>query len=75
MLGGTDNTTIEDFSFAYDSGQEYRMGNTYGIQNSSIPLEVKIRYRTWNQLHTVQYDVLFEFIINDSGTWDVVLSN
>jgi len=75
IQGGSDNTTIEDFSLAFDSGQEYRMGNTFGIQNSSVPLDVKIRYRTWNQLHSIQYDVLFDFIINDTGTWEVVLSN
>jgi hypothetical protein len=75
MQGGAENTTIEEFSLAYDSGEEYRMGNVYGIQNSSVPLDVKIRYRTWNQLHSVQYDVFFDFVINDPGTWEVVLSN
>lgn len=75
LQGGSDNTTIEDFSLFYDSGTEYRMTNTYGIQNISLPLYVKITYRTWNQLHTVQYEVFFEFTINDPGTWDVVISN
>ena len=75
LQGGTDNATIEDFSLSYDSGAEYRMTNTYGIQNTSLPLYVKITYRTWNQLHTIQYDVLFEFTIYDPGTWDVAISN
>ena len=75
LQGGIDNTTIEDFSLAYDSGGEYRMANTYGIQNTSVPLHVKVTYLTWNQLHSVQYEVLFEFTVNDPGTWDVVISN
>jgi hypothetical protein len=75
LQGGSDNTTIEDFSLSYDSGNEYRMTNIYGIQNTSLPLDVKITYRTWNQLHTAQYEVLFEFTIYDPGTWEVVISN
>jgi hypothetical protein len=75
MLGGSDNTEIEDFTLAYTSGSEYRNGVTYGIEHSSLPLEVTVRYITWNQLHTVQYDVLFEFTIFDPGTWNVTIIN
>jgi|PlaIllAssembly_1097288.scaffolds.fasta_scaffold467121_1 hypothetical protein len=75
LLGGTDNSEIEDFSLAYTSGSEYRNTGTYGIQNTSVPLDVVVRYRTWNQLHSAQYDVLFEFTINDPGTWNVTIIN
>lgn len=75
MQGGGDNSTIEDFALAYDTGEEYRSGNIYGIQNASFPLYVKITYRTWNQLHTSQYNVIFEFTIYDPGVWDVILNN
>ena len=75
MLGGSDNTQVEDFSLAYSSGSEYRIGPAYGIQNSLVPLEVTVRYKTWNQLHTAQYEVFFEFTIDDPGTWNVTLTN
>jgi hypothetical protein len=75
LQGGSDNTTIEDFSLAYDSGEEYRMGNTFGIQNTLFPLDVIVKYRSWNLFHTAQYDVIFEFTIYDPGTWDVVITN
>lgn len=75
LQNGSDNTLIEDFSCAFDSGAEYRLGNIYGIQNTSLPLFVKVTYRSWNQLHTSEYDVKFEFVINDPGTWEVVLNN
>jgi hypothetical protein len=75
LLNGMDNTEIEDFSMAYDSGNEYRMGNIYGIENSSLPLYVKITYRTWNTFHAVQSDVLYEFVIYYPGTWNVTLCN
>jgi len=75
LMGGSDNTQVEDFSIAYSSGTEYRSSPVYGIQNTSLPLDVTIRYRTWNQLHTVQYDVIFEITIEDPGTWMVSLTN
>jgi hypothetical protein len=75
LLGGSDNSTVENFSLAYDSGDEYRLGSSYGIQNATFPMYVKVTYRTWNQLHTIQYDVIFEFTLNEPGTWEVVLNN
>ncbi len=75
LLGGTENTEIEDFSLAYTNGSEYRNVGTYGIQNTNVPLDVTVRYRTWNQLHSAQYDVLFEFTIIDPGTWNVTIIN
>jgi len=75
LQGGQDNLGIEDFSIYFDSGEEYRSGAGFGIQNVRFPLDVKIKYRTWNQLHTVQFDVIFEFTMLQPGTWQVNISN
>ena len=75
LMGGMDNPEVEDFSIAYSSGYEYQNVGTYCIDNISLPLDVVVRYKTWNQLHTVQYEVLFDFTIFDTGTWNVSLSN
>jgi hypothetical protein len=75
MLGGGENTEVENFSIASDSGSEYRNTGIYGIQNSSVPLFVKVSYRSWNQMHTALYDVMFEFTINDPGNWNITLTN
>lgn len=75
LLGGSDNVEIEDFSLAFNSGNEYRSGPFYGIQYASLPLEVTVRYRTWNQLHTAQYDVVYEFTIVEHGIWSLTLIN
>jgi hypothetical protein len=75
LLNGMDNTDIEDFSMEYDSGNEYRMGNIYGIENSSLPLYVKVTYRTWNTFHAVQSDVIYEFVVYCPGTWNVTICN
>jgi hypothetical protein len=72
---GTDNTDIEDFYMGYDSGCQYRMGNVYGIENSSLPLYVKITYKSWNAFHAVQVDVNYELVIFYPGTWDVTICN
>jgi hypothetical protein len=72
---GIDNTDIEDFSLAFNSGNEYRMGNMIGIENSSLPLYVKVTYRSWNTFHAVQVDVIYEFMIFSPGTWDVMICN
>jgi hypothetical protein len=74
-IGGMDNISIEGFSMVYDSGSEYRSGNYYGLDNVRYPLSVKIKYRSWNQLMSSQFNVVFEFVINEPGTWDVVIQN
>jgi hypothetical protein len=74
-LGGLPNTDIEDFSMVYSSGEEYRMGLVYGIQNVDFPVNVRITYLTWNILHTVQSNSTIEFIINEPGSWDVNVQN
>jgi hypothetical protein len=75
LQGGTDNTSVEDFSLAYDSGSEYRNGNYYGIENVRYPLTVIVKYRSWNQIRTSQFNVNFEFVISQPGSWDVVIIN
>ena len=75
MQNGMDNTEIEDLFLAYDSGMEYRMGNTYGIENSRFPLYVKVTYKSWNTFHAVQSDVIYEFVIYAPGMWDVTICN
>ncbi len=75
MQGGSDNVTIEDFSMSYTSGDEYRNGPYFCIQNITFPVDVKVKYRAWNQLRTSQFNVIFEFTITEPGTWDVMVSN
>jgi hypothetical protein len=75
LQNGMNNNGIEDFSVSYDSGNEYQAGNLFGIENSSLPLYVKVTYRSWNTFHAVQFDVTYEFIVFYPGTWDVTLWN
>lgn len=75
LQAGSDNVAIENFSIASSSGSEYRSGKMYGIQNVLFPLDVKVRYMTWNKMRTGQIEVIFEFTINEPGAWEVTLNN
>jgi hypothetical protein len=75
MQGGVDNISIQDFSMIYNSGSESHNGNYYYLENVKYPLNLKIRYRSWNLMMTAQSDVTFEILINDPGSWDLTLYN
>jgi hypothetical protein len=74
-MGGAPNTTVQDFSMVYSSGEEFRMSNVYGIQNVTYPVTVLVTYLTWNVFHTIQTNITFEFQINEPGNWDVNIQN
>ncbi|MEN8229313.1 MAG: hypothetical protein ABFS38_14235 [Bacteroidota bacterium] len=74
-LAGKFNNDVEDFTMVCDSGEEYTSGRFIAIQNAILPYSVSIKYRTWNALHTSQSEVVFEFTINDPGTYEVSLTN
>jgi hypothetical protein len=75
MQAGNDNPSVEGFSLVFSSGNEYRSGNIAGIENSLVPLDIKVAYRSMNLIRTAQYDVRFEFTINEPGMWNVVINN
>ena len=75
MMGGVENIDVEDLNLAYSSGQEYRSGSWISLQNVTFPVDVKVTYRSWNQLHSVQFNVIFEFTISEPGSWEVTISN
>lgn len=74
-LGGAPNSTVQDFSMVQSSGDEFRPGNAYGLQNVTFPVTIRLQYRSWNLMHTVLSDVTFEFRINEPGSWEVNVQN
>lgn len=75
FMSGSYNVEISDFSMVSDTGSPMMLGQRYGIENAVIPYTVSLKYRTWNQLHTQQHDVIFEFTINEPGTFEVSIHN
>jgi len=74
-LAGNFNNDITSFTMVSDSGEEYQSGRYIGLQNAIVPYSVSIKYRTWNSLHSAQSEVVFEFTINDPGTYEISLTN
>ena len=66
---------ISNFSMLYSSGNEYISGTTDGIQDVRFPLHLKITYTVWNKVHTSQNSIVFEFVINEPGKWEVTIGN
>jgi hypothetical protein len=74
-LAGAFNTDIDAFSMDTSSGQEFESGRKQGIENAIVPYNVSIKYRVWNQMHSTQHDVFFDFTINEPGTFEVTITN
>ena len=74
-LAGNFNTGLGNFTMVCDSGNEYKSGRYLGIENAIVPYSVSIKYRTWNQLHTQMHEVVFDFTINEPGTFEVTITN
>jgi hypothetical protein len=75
FLGGNYNTGITDFSMISDTGEPIKVGQRYGIENGHVPYTVSLKYRTWNHLYSQQHNVIFEFRINEPGTFEVNIHN
>jgi len=75
MLGGLPNNDVQDFSLIYSSGDDFRLGSAYVIQNATFPVTIRITYLTWNVLRTVLSPAAIEFRINEPGNWDVSIQN
>jgi hypothetical protein len=77
LQSGTNNSFIENYSMSCSSGATYATGDPggYGIQDVFIPFEAQIKYIAWNKLRTVQYEVIFDFKINEPGSWLVIINN
>jgi hypothetical protein len=77
IRSGTNNSFIENFSASYSTGFVYNTGDPggYGIQDIIFPFEAQLKYSAWNKIHTVMIEVIFDFIINEPGSWEVIINH
>jgi len=75
FLSGSPNTDIADFMISSTSGSQIVFGRSIGFENVIFPVTMKFRYKTWNKLHTMRYDVMFEYEIKQAGEWQVAVHN
>jgi hypothetical protein len=60
--------------FPHISGSQYRPGSHTGIQNPLFPRDIKVTFSARNMFRTAKSDVIFDFTINQPGSWEVVLN-
>jgi hypothetical protein len=76
MQSGQVNTGIQNFRIFGDSGAQVLNFDVYGYENIEFfPFECKVNYITFNKLRTGRYDVIFNFVINEPGDWEIILHN
>jgi hypothetical protein len=74
IRGGIENSGVENFMIAHTSGSQYMSGSQTGIHNPLFPLDIKVTFTAWNMFRTAKSDVIFDFTINDPGSWEIVLN-
>jgi len=71
---GVENADMGGLSLYYSSGEEYHSSSYVGIQNPTFPIDIKVKFSALNYFHTASHDVIFEFTINEPGTWEVAIA-
>ncbi|HOF20292.1 MAG TPA: hypothetical protein PLO24_03495 [Bacteroidales bacterium] len=74
IRGGIENSGVDNLIIAHTSGSQYRSGSHTGIQNPLFPLDIKVTFTAWNMFRTAKSDVIFDFTINQPGSWEVVIN-
>ncbi|MCB0824463.1 MAG: hypothetical protein KDC09_17330 [Bacteroidales bacterium] len=74
-MNGMPNTSATNFTINTSSGIQSKRSNTYIFEEVSFPVECILRYKTWNKLHTAEHDVIFNFVIDQEGEWEVDIHN
>jgi hypothetical protein len=72
---GQINPRVSNLIMASNYGTQFNSGSYYGFENTYYPFNLKISYTTSNPISLASFDVVFECIINEPGTWEVILNN
>lgn len=72
---GTKNVDIRNFVVDYNSGSESR-GNGYIIlEGIKFPFVCNLSYATMDNMNSTLLNIVFNFTINEPGSWLLMLSN
>ncbi len=72
---GSRNSGISNFLMSSTSGAETKIGQSIGYDYIVFPVTIKLMYTSWNKMHTMQYNIKFDFEISEPGDWTVELNN
>jgi hypothetical protein len=75
MQNGGTNGSVSNVRLEGDSGNRMSINNAEGFENITFPFLCKINYETLNKFRTSTNSVIFEFIINKPGDWELILNN
>ena len=73
MGGG--NNDIRDLMLFGSSGTDRKFGSYIAFENVEFPFSANIRYKTKNKLNSVLLECELRFKIQQSGYWQVIISN
>ncbi|MEI6062539.1 MAG: hypothetical protein WCR72_17690, partial [Bacteroidota bacterium] len=72
---GSRNLGTSNFMISTSSGSDTKVGQSIGYDFVVFPVSIKIMYTTWNKMHTMPYEVKFDFEIFEPGDWTVEINN
>ncbi|MGK0365489.1 MAG: hypothetical protein ACI85O_002555 [Saprospiraceae bacterium] len=72
---GSPNTSVQDYRDFFTSGNDLFLNNAKTWQYMEYPFKVNLAYSTLSKLQQGRFTAYFNFIINEPGTWEVILHN
>ncbi|MCB9015635.1 MAG: hypothetical protein H6541_07535 [Lentimicrobiaceae bacterium] len=72
---GGRNSTISNLLISSSSGYETSLGQAFGFDAVTFPVNIKVMYTSMNKLHTSTIYVRFEFEISEPGDWTLDVHN
>ncbi len=72
---GARNISIENLKLISNNGTTSQSGSLVGFENIIFPVTIKVRYTTYNKLHTQKVNAVFEITIFEPGDYRIDLFN
>lgn len=66
---------VSDLNVVVNNGNRIVGNYTEGFENIIFPFICQVNYRTQNKFKTSTYNVMFEIVINEPGSWEIFLYN
>jgi hypothetical protein len=65
----------QDFFLSASSGKEIFHSPKIGYEEVTFPFKGSIKYKAWNKLRTIEYELFLEIEITQPGNWVVEIQN
>lgn len=75
MQGGTNNSSTSNLILTSTSGNQFANGVYFGVEQVVYPVSIRVSYSSSNLLRSGRFDCVGEFVITQSGNWNVTFNN